>query len=107
VITAEIFAPISRRQSADLEMDGIDFATLETCLYCSLLAGTRPALQLSMRDFLSTSRRANSGDCESKCERELGASRDLANVTLNAHTRPAQRPRSTNMDCCCNAGYLF
>ena len=35
MITAEIFAPISRRQSADLEMDWIDFATLETCLYWS------------------------------------------------------------------------
>jgi hypothetical protein len=35
VITAEIFAPISRRQSADLETYGIDFATLETCLYHS------------------------------------------------------------------------
>jgi hypothetical protein len=35
MITAEIFAAISRRQSADLETDGIDFATLETCLYWS------------------------------------------------------------------------
>ena len=31
------------------------------------------------------SRRANSGDCESKHECELGASCALANVTLNAH----------------------
>ena len=101
MITAEIFAPISRRQSADLEMDRIDFATLETCLYCSLLAGTQPALHVSIRDFqfgiearTAVTVRAN-----------VRASLDLANVTLNAHTRPAQRPRSTNMNCSCNAGH--
>ena len=85
MITTEIFAAISRRQSADLEMDRIDFATLRHVSTGLLLAGTRPALQLSMRDSLSMSRRANSGDCESKHECELGASCALANVTLNAH----------------------
>jgi len=43
MITAEIFAAISRRQSADLEMEEIDFATLETCLCRCLLAGTQPS----------------------------------------------------------------
>jgi len=63
MITAEIFAAISRRQSADLEREEIDFATLETCLYgCCLLSGAQVhhlALHLPMRDFLSTSSRAD------------------------------------------------
>jgi hypothetical protein len=43
MITAEIFAPSSRRQNADLEMDGIDFATLETCLYCCSVGWHTPS----------------------------------------------------------------